>query len=83
MNAENYVGTKPKPVDKLSTCPSTAPFFDGKACVACLAPHYFDFNSDKCLTCGKDFKFDEKDKICKPINNSVSPQYPTYNSNIG
>lgn len=69
-------------MDKLTTCPQDAPYFDGSSCIACLLPNYFDFQTEKCLTCGKDYHFDQKDKECKPANNSVSPHYPAYNSNL-
>ncbi len=48
-----------------------------------MLPNYFDFDKEVCLTCEKDKKFDIVDKVCKPINNAVTPQFTVFNSNLG
>lgn len=77
----NSIGSVNK-IDNLTTCPSTAPYFNGNDCISCQLPSYFDFSNSVCLTCGVGYQFDVSSKICMPLNNSVSPQYPQLNSNL-
>lgn len=81
--ASNYVGPHPAQVTNLTTCPSSAPFFNGSACIACVVPNYFDFTRSLCAACPKDQQFDQNQHECKPLNNTVQPTAPKFNSNIG
>lgn len=54
----NYVGPRPAPVSNLSTCPSSAPFFNGSLCLACSLPNYFDYSRSLCAACPPSQHFD-------------------------
>lgn len=82
-SVDNYIGSKPSSIANLSTCTNDTPYFNGVKCISCSLPNYFDFNNLVCLTCGQGLLFDTKLKICKPIDNSVLPNYANFNSNLG
>lgn len=78
----NFIGNQPASIPNLSICPSTTPYFDGSQCISCNLPNYFDYTNLVCLVCGDGLQFDVASKICKPLDNSVSPKYVKYNSNL-
>lgn len=78
----NFIGKLPQTIDDLSSCPPSAPYFNGNLCINCELPNYFDYTNSVCLTCGNGLEFDANAKICKPFNNSVNPQISKLNSNL-
>ena len=77
----NYFGKQPAFDPKLTSCPSSSPFFSGSQCISCPLPNYFDYASSLCLQCGTGLKFDTINHICIP-NSSVIPPNQLFNSNI-
>ena len=78
----NYIGVQPQFDPKLTSCPASAPFFDGQACVACAPPSYFDYSNSLCLNCHSGLVFSTATQKCAS-NNSLLPPPPVFNSNIG
>ena len=77
----NYIGKQPPFDPKLTSCPSSLPYFNGSNCLGCSFPNYFDYTTSLCLTCGTGLKFDTVNHICVP-NSSVIPPNKIFNTNI-
>lgn len=69
-NANNYRGEVPA-VDKsyltVNKCSKDSPYFDGKICLKCQLPNYFDFKTNRCYSCAYRYQFSTEDKKCNPI----------------
>lgn len=92
-NAANLIG-QPDPLDpNTPVCNSSAPYFDGVACIACPQPfNYFDVASKRCSVCDPTAYYNATTRSCVPrpviyisnntnnllaTNNVTVPQYFT------
>ena len=51
---------------KKCVCPSNAPYFDGKQCISCILPLFFNKSALKCDSCPVDQAYDIVKEICGP-----------------
>jgi hypothetical protein len=78
-NTENYCCGDPSPEEDLETCPSATPFFNGKGCIACKSPAFFNLGTLACELCPEGQLFSIKQKKCldkkyvEPTFTSVVP----------
>lgn len=77
---QNYIGPFPSLSEDIDTCPSSAPFFNGTACIGCPKSSFFDFLIMKCQTCPSGTVFDSTTHLCvnKKLNSNINANSTNY-----
>ncbi len=64
INADNFIGTVPQFKKNYLKCEEKTRYFDGKQCVSCILPNYFDFDKNSCSSCNSGYSFDTQSRLC-------------------
>lgn len=68
VDADNFAGNIPTYDPQYETCDKATPFFDGKNCIKCELPQYFNMTEKSCVTCPTDNYFNIINKQCEFSN---------------
>ena len=63
---EHCSGGRYETFEGLCVCRSWSPYWDGSNCIQCEIPNYFDFDTQKCLSCPPGHYFNGQQ--CAPTN---------------
>lgn len=61
-----------------TTCPSSAPFYDGAKCVSCYLPQYWNHDNNRCENCPSGQNYDVGIKRCTTCPSGYSFDFKVY-----
>ena len=75
----NFNGKIPLFNNLFGNCGEDSPFFDGKQCVSCSLPSYFNFDIKTCTSCQSGLAFNALIQTCEYIKQDFSTNFEANN----
>ena len=74
---EHCSGGRYETADGICVCRTGSPYWNGKSCISCVLPSYFDFEKSQCLSCQPGYYFNGMN--CAPTNCSSTYTFDIQN----